>query len=206
MAYVFHANTKSEKNLGLIALLFLAFTPIDGSATENKDWQFPVRIGQTKYEVYEVLGIPESKVTKNSFTDKEISKHWESENPDMSLEYFKSGPVVKFKGDTCVRVSTQNLTGNKGEAIYEGPIYKGLTIRDNRPILLKKLGKPTSMETDPLSKDVNPDSTVVFASSADYKWDMGTFVIQATVLNQAEGKLKKDEIKFVTIYDKKYPK
>jgi len=187
-----------------IFILFSIFLMLESSSAEELTykWQLTISIGDERFIVYQKLGIPDGIINQDTPI---IGESWPKEK---STEYFnKSGLVVVFWKDK-VNIITINTFGNKAWLLYTGKILNEITLKDDRDQVIKKLGKPFLMKTDPIYETDKDEFGLIRYSNSYYTWILDNYRLVIEIANtdqvlDADKNIirKKDRISLIMIFD-----
>jgi hypothetical protein len=160
----------------------------------HRSWEYglPVEVGESSADVQKVLGPPSESLDYDKQLSKEpddVQKTLGSGHEGEVLNwYYTSGIVGSFKSDRLISigVSPDNGDSYKGFLAYSGVIVKGLRITDNKPTILRTLGKPTKIESDDLPAGTDPDVPEVWPKRSSYYFRLPECVVEVDFLNQAQ--------------------
>ena len=142
------------------------------------NYQLPIAIEDERFIVYQTLGIPNEIISLNT---PNIGDDWPKEK---TIEYFyKNGLVVLFWNDIVYRIVVNNYGSYKGWEDYTGMIINEVTLKDDRYKVIKKLGKPFIMKTDPIYKTDSDGFGFPRYSNSYYTWLTGEYRIEIEVAN-----------------------
>jgi hypothetical protein len=100
--------------------------------------------------------------------------------------YYSSGIVGRFDHGKLFGVALPTFCDYEGFLVYSGQIVEGVKLTDNKESILKRLGKPAKIESDPLEKGTEPNVPVVWPKESRYYWRFKDYTLEATFLEQAQ--------------------
>ena len=133
-------------------------------SSRSSEWNLPIKLGASKSEVYSALGRPSNTVAENV--------EW-FQNSGLAIDYDPAGHV------STVIVHGQS---NSGFITYDKPVIYGLRVTDKLDRLSAVLGKPLSVEDDPVDTYLESQGAKkVLKQSKIYKWRRQPYFIEAAV-------------------------
>lgn len=166
-----------KKNISFIIFACLFFVNLNAEEMVLK-WQLPVKIGDDRFNVYQALGIPNEVISRETLG---IGNYWPQ---DQKNEYFyTNGMVIIFIKDNVNRIVVNSFVDYKGWKDYTGNIINEVSLLDIRQELIKKLGKPFIMKTDPIYKTDKDEFGLIRYSNSYYTWILGKYKIEIEVAN-----------------------
>lgn len=176
-----------------IVLLFTAIPPAAETIShwrsrilQSAGWGLPIKLGQTSGEVRQVLGIPNEIVNPNA-VGREVSDRLPLPSPSVNLEYYySSGIVGRYDTDKLLGLTLNPYSDYKGFIPYSGTIVNGIQLTDGKDEILRKLGKETKIEQDPLEVGTDRDKPVVWPAESRYYWRRMGYTVQVNFLRQAQ--------------------
>jgi len=191
-----------------IFILFSMFVLVESLLAEELtyNWQLPIAIGDERFIVYQNLGIPNEIISQDTPF---IGELWPKEKTN---EYFyEDGLVVIFWNNKVSMITINTLGGYNGWNDYNRKIINEVTLEDDRNQVIKKLGKPFLMKTDPLYKTDKDEFGLTRYSNSYYIWELGNYRLEIEIANSDqmvdENKniiRQKDRISLVVISDRNY--
>jgi hypothetical protein len=109
--------------------------------------------------------------------------------------YYSSGIIGTFDRDrlTAIELFAYDA-GYSGLLVYSGSVVNDVKLTDSKQTVLRKLGRPTKIESDEVEGD--PDVAAVFPAESRYYWRYKDYLIEATFLNEAQSVDKEHHIIF----------
>jgi hypothetical protein len=142
------------------------------------EYALPVTLGSSSNDIRRALGSP-----KESFKDPRDNR--------LTIEwYYTHGIVATFERDRLVSIGLPPDHGRgttyDGFLAYSGEIIRGVRLTDTKQGILKKLGKPTKIETDDLPPGTDPAVPVVWPKESRYYWRLANYTVRVDFLSQAQ--------------------
>jgi hypothetical protein len=122
--------------------------------------------------------------------------------------YYSSGIVGSFDHGRLFGIGLPTFCDYQGFLIYSGQVVDGVKLTDSKETILKRLGKPAKVESDPLEKGTDPNVPVAWPKEGRYYWRFKDYTLEATFLEQAQsvsvrGDLTWPKDRLTAIYIKK---
>lgn len=193
----------------MLIMLFILSIGFLQSTENNFNWQLPVELNATRFEVYEAIGIPEGIMTYDTIVEYFVRNDLDPEDIDFdknrSIEYYNSiGLSLVFIDDILTFITIQVLGDEGTHKDFKGYIINDLLLTDTRQEIIKKLGTPDLMKTDPLPHGNDNKNGVAFPSLSYYTWNYKNYYIEIDITNEIQSvsesyKIPKDRISNITL-------
>jgi hypothetical protein len=153
---------------------------------QSEEWGLPITLGQTSAEVRQVLGTPNEIV--NPYAEaRKAGLSLPLSEASLTLQYFhSSGIVCRFDGNRLFGVTLNPWSDYKGFIPYSGAVVNSIKLTDSKDEILRKLGKETKIEEDPLEIGTDRDKPVVWPAGTRYYWRRAGYTVQVDFLRQAQ--------------------
>ena len=168
----------------------------------------PIKLGQTSAEVSQALGKPTEIVNATTIRQKtgsDASDLWP--RGTETRWYYPSGVVGIFKADKLAGITLHPICDYKGFVPYSGVIIDNVKLTDAKDEILRKLGKETKLEEDPLEDGTDRDKPVVWPAEARFYWMRAGYTVEVDFLRQAQSvsdkpplTMPKDSVALVSVY------
>jgi hypothetical protein len=153
---------------------------------QSEEWGLPITLGQTSAEVREVLGTPNEIVNPYAEARKAGLSPPLSEASLTLQDFYSSGIVCRFDGNRLFGVTLHPWSDYEGFIPYSSTIVNSVKLSDSKDEILRKLGKETKIEEDPLETGTDRDKPVVWPAEARYYWRRSGYTVQVDFLRQAQ--------------------
>jgi WD40 repeat protein len=182
-------------------------TPVS-ALSQLVGWGLPIKLGQTSADVSQSLGKPTEIVNATTVHRKTGDDVSDLLPAVKELRYYYSkGIVGVFKADKLVGITLNPWSDYKGFIPYSGAIIDNVKLTDAKDEILRKLGKESKLEEDPLEDGTDRDKPVVWPAEARYYWRRAGYIVEVDFLRQAQSvdeskhlTMPKDSVDLVYVY------
>jgi hypothetical protein len=152
------------------------------SSRPSSEYGLPITLGSSSHDVQSILGRPD-RILKTG----DVAENW----------YYPSGLFTELDHDRVFEIELYTFCDIQGFLLYSGPVVHGVTLTDSKGDILRKLGKPTKIETDPpaapislyVPEDCNSGEDIKWddePSESRYYWRYPDYTVRARFLNEAQ--------------------
>lgn len=153
-----------------------------------REWQLPVTLGSSRGDVHRKLGAPKEVFTyeaANAQAPQAAEKVF-GLAPNQSIEYYyASGLVGRYDRDHLFSITVMAHVDYRGWLEYSGAVVNGITLRDTRENVVRRLGTPTKVEEEQFLEG-NAATAAVFPASSRYFWRRDGHVVEIEFLRQPQ--------------------